>query len=52
MWNNENLKRDVLYISIMALSIFIRGCDKSSVTAEAKEDQIKKSFAKTLDVSY
>ncbi|WP_447083118.1 tandem-type lipoprotein, partial [Staphylococcus aureus] len=47
----RNLKRDVLYISIMALSIFIIGCDKSSVTAEkAKEDQIKKSFAKTLDM--
>ncbi|HDE3344406.1 tandem-type lipoprotein [Staphylococcus aureus] len=51
----RNLKRDVLYISIMALSIFIIGCDKSSVTAEkakedSKEDQIKKSFAKTLDM--
>ena len=39
----------------MALSIFIIGCDKSSVTAEkakedSKEDQIKKSFAKTLDM--
>ncbi len=51
----RNLKRDVLYISIMDLSIFIIGCDKSSVTAEkakedSKEDQIKKSFAKTLDM--
>ncbi|WP_289622960.1 tandem-type lipoprotein [Staphylococcus aureus] len=51
----RNLKRDVLYISIMALSIFIIGCDKSSVTAEkakedSKEEQIKKSFAKTLDM--
>ncbi|WP_025174801.1 tandem-type lipoprotein [Staphylococcus aureus] len=55
----RNLKRDVLYISIMALSIFIIGCDKSSVTAEkakedskedSKEDQIKKGFAKTLDM--
>ncbi|UVJ08363.1 tandem-type lipoprotein [Staphylococcus aureus] len=51
----RNLKRDVLYISIMALSIFIIGCDKSSVIAEkakedSKEEQIKKSFAKTLDM--
>ncbi|HDD0320050.1 TPA: tandem-type lipoprotein [Staphylococcus aureus] len=51
----RNLKRDVLYISIMALSIFIIGCDKSSVTAEkakedSKETQIKKRFAKTLDM--
>ncbi|MBE2142705.1 Csa1 family protein, partial [Staphylococcus argenteus] len=51
----RNLKRDVLYISIMALSIFIIGCDKYSVTAEkanedSKEEQIKKSFEKTLDM--
>ncbi|WP_318842423.1 tandem-type lipoprotein, partial [Staphylococcus argenteus] len=51
----RNLKRDVLYISIMTLSIFIIGCDKYSVTAEkakedSKEEQIKKSFAKTLDM--
>ncbi|HCZ1197238.1 TPA: tandem-type lipoprotein, partial [Staphylococcus aureus] len=49
------LKRVVLYISIMALSIFIIGCDSSSDTSEkakedSKETQIKKSFAKTLDM--
>nr|WFO01516.1 Csa1 family protein [Staphylococcus aureus] len=37
------------------MSVFIIGCDKSSVTAEkakedSKEEQIKKSFAKTLDM--
>ncbi|MGF1967243.1 Csa1 family protein, partial [Staphylococcus aureus] len=46
------LKRLVLYIVIMVMSVFIIGCDKSSDTAEkskedSKETQIKKSFAKT-----
>ncbi len=50
-----NLKRVVLYISIMALSIFIIGCNSSSENAkkskeDSKEEQIKKSFAKTLDM--
>ncbi|HDP6023764.1 TPA: tandem-type lipoprotein [Staphylococcus aureus] len=49
------LKRLVLYIVIMVMSVFIIGCDKSSDTAEnpkegSKEAQIKKSFAKTLDM--
>ncbi|HCX0060239.1 TPA: tandem-type lipoprotein Lpl4, partial [Staphylococcus aureus] len=49
------LKRLVLYIVIMVMSVFIIGCDKSSDTAEkskedSKETQIKKSFAKTLDM--
>ncbi|HGO1808638.1 TPA: tandem-type lipoprotein [Staphylococcus aureus] len=45
------LKRVVLYISIMVLSIFIIGCNSSSENAKkSKEDQIKKSFAKTLDM--
>ncbi|EOB8266882.1 tandem-type lipoprotein Lpl4 [Staphylococcus aureus] len=49
------LKRLVLYIAIMVMSVFIIGCDKSSDTAEkskedSKETQIKKSFAKTLDM--
>ncbi|HDZ0174437.1 TPA: tandem-type lipoprotein [Staphylococcus aureus] len=48
-------KRVVLYISIMVLSIFIIGCNSSSENAkkskeDSKEDQIKKSFAKTLDM--
>ncbi|MFK3436762.1 hypothetical protein LOQ61_12995 [Staphylococcus aureus] len=42
------LKRVVLYISIMALSIFIIGCDSSSDTSEkakedSKETQIKRN---------
>lgn len=49
------LKRLVLYIVIMVMSVFIIGCDKSSDTAEnpkegSKEAQIKKSFSKTLDM--
>ncbi|HGN7388234.1 TPA: tandem-type lipoprotein [Staphylococcus aureus] len=49
------LKRVVLYIIVMVLSVFIIGCDKSSDTSEkpkedSKEAQIKKSFAKTLDM--
>ncbi|HDJ3241468.1 TPA: tandem-type lipoprotein [Staphylococcus aureus] len=49
------LKRLVLYIVIMVMSVFIIGCDKSSDTAEkskedSKETQIKKSFAKTLEM--
>ncbi|MEN8971310.1 tandem-type lipoprotein [Staphylococcus aureus] len=49
------LKRLVLYIVIMVMSVFIIGCDKSSDTAEkskedSKETQIKKSFSKTLDM--
>ncbi|HDD0308473.1 TPA: tandem-type lipoprotein [Staphylococcus aureus] len=49
------LKRVVLYIIVMVLSVFIIGCDKSSDTLEkpkqdSKEAQIKKSFAKTLDM--
>ncbi|HDG6048435.1 tandem-type lipoprotein [Staphylococcus aureus] len=49
------LKRVVLYIIVMILSVFIIGCNKSSDTSEkpkedSKEAQIKKSFAKTLDM--
>lgn len=49
----RNLKRDVLYISIMTLSIFIIGCDKYSVTAEkanedSKEEQIKKKLCENV----
>ncbi|HCX2078918.1 TPA: tandem-type lipoprotein [Staphylococcus aureus] len=44
-------KRVVLYIIVMVVSVFIIGCDNSSDTAEkSKEEQIKKSFAKTLDM--
>ncbi|HDH4675131.1 TPA: tandem-type lipoprotein, partial [Staphylococcus aureus] len=49
------LKRVVLYIIVMVVSVFIIGCNKSSDTSEkskedSKEAQIKKSFAKTLDM--
>ncbi|CCE58239.1 TPA: tandem-type lipoprotein [Staphylococcus argenteus] len=49
------LKKLALFISVIILSIFIIGCDSSSDTAEkakenSKEEQIKKSFAKTLDM--
>ncbi|HGN7350318.1 TPA: tandem-type lipoprotein [Staphylococcus aureus] len=49
----RDLKSVVLYISITVLSIFIIGSNSSSDTAkkpkeDSKEDQIKKSFAKTL----
>ncbi|HHC5313200.1 TPA: tandem-type lipoprotein, partial [Staphylococcus aureus] len=49
------LKKLALFISVIILSIFIIGCDSLSDTAEkakenSKEEQIKKSFAKTLDM--
>ncbi|TXN96352.1 tandem-type lipoprotein, partial [Staphylococcus aureus] len=52
MWS---IKRIGMYTNVIILSVFIIGCDKSSVTAEkakedSKEEQIKKSFAKTLDM--
>ncbi|HHO1573683.1 TPA: tandem-type lipoprotein, partial [Staphylococcus aureus] len=51
----EYLKRLALFISVIILTIFIMGCDSQSDTAEnpkegSKEAQIKKSFAKTLDM--
>ncbi|WP_460909791.1 Csa1 family protein, partial [Staphylococcus aureus] len=49
------LKKLALFISVIILGIFIIGCDSSSDTAEkakddSKEEPIKKSFAKTLDM--
>ncbi len=45
------LKRIALYISVMILIFAIAGCGKSDETKEgSKEEQIKKSFAKTLDM--
>ncbi|MDM6397569.1 tandem-type lipoprotein [Staphylococcus aureus] len=44
-------KRFALYISVMILIFAIAGCGKSDETKEgSKEEQIKKSFAKTLDM--
>ncbi len=50
-----HLKKLALFISAIILSIFIISCNSSSDTAEkakedSKEEQIKKSFAKTLDM--
>ncbi len=52
MWS---IKRIGMYTNVIILSVFIIGCDKSSNNAEnrredSKEEQIKKSFAKTLDM--
>ncbi|HAR2851685.1 tandem-type lipoprotein [Staphylococcus argenteus] len=45
------LKRVVLYVSILILIVVIAGCGKGDDTKEgSKEEQIKKSFAKTLDM--
>ncbi len=44
-------KRFALYISILILIVMVAGCGKSDETKEdSKEEQIKKSFAKTLDM--
>ncbi|CDR29275.1 staphylococcal tandem lipoprotein [Staphylococcus schweitzeri] len=46
-----NLKSFALYISILILIVIVAGCGKSDKTTEdSKEPQIKKSFAKTLDM--
>ncbi len=45
------LKRFALYISILVLIVMVAGCGKGNETKEdSKEEQIKKSFAKTLDM--
>ncbi|HCY4871826.1 TPA: tandem-type lipoprotein, partial [Staphylococcus aureus] len=45
------LKRFALYISILILIVVIAGCGKGNETKEdSKEQQIKKSFSKTLDM--
>ncbi len=45
------LKRLSWYISVMILIVIVAGCGKSDETKEgSKEEQIKKSFAKTLDM--
>ncbi|MBH4890259.1 Csa1 family protein, partial [Staphylococcus aureus] len=48
MWS---IKRIGMCTNVVILSVFIMGCDSSSDTSEKpKEEQIKKSFAKTLDM--
>ncbi len=45
------LKRFALYISILVLIVMVAGCGKSDeIKEDSKETQIKKSFAKTLDM--
>ncbi|HCZ0577686.1 TPA: tandem-type lipoprotein [Staphylococcus aureus] len=45
------LKRIGLCISLLILSIFVTSCDSDNkITGDSKEAQIKKSFAKTLDM--
>ncbi|HDJ2892666.1 TPA: tandem-type lipoprotein [Staphylococcus aureus] len=45
------LKRIGLCISLLILSIFVTSCDSDNkITGDSKEEQIKKSFAKTLDM--
>ena len=45
------LKRIGLYISTFILIVVIAGCGKGNeIKEDSKEDQIKKSFAKTLDM--
>ncbi len=45
------LKRIGMYVSILILIVVIAGCGKGNETKEdSKEEQIKKSFAKTLDM--
>ena len=46
-----NIKSFALYISILLLIVVVAGCGKSDKTKEdSKEGQIKKSFAKILDM--
>ena len=45
------LKRLSWYISILILIVVIAGCGKGNeIKEDSKETQIKKSFAKTLDM--
>ena len=49
--NNEVYKRIGLCISLLILIIFVTSCDgDNKITGDSKETQIKKSFAKTLEM--
>ncbi|MDN5187360.1 tandem-type lipoprotein [Staphylococcus aureus] len=39
-----------LYIFILILIVLMAGCESNKITGDSKETQIKKSFAKTLDM--
>ncbi|OHW25905.1 hypothetical protein BKL60_13895, partial [Staphylococcus aureus] len=44
------LKSIRLCISLLILIIFVTSCGGNKITGDSKEEQIKKSFAKTLDM--
>ncbi|HDJ1568928.1 TPA: tandem-type lipoprotein, partial [Staphylococcus aureus] len=48
------IKKNALYMCVLLLIIFIGGCgnmkDEQTNKTDSKEEQIKKSFAKTLDM--
>ena len=47
----KSIKRIGLCISLLILIIFVTSCDgDNKITGDSKEEQIKKSFAKTLDM--
>ena len=47
----KSIKRIGLCISLLILSIFVTSCDgDNKITGDSKETQIKKSFAKTLEM--
>ncbi|SUK31891.1 Membrane lipoprotein [Staphylococcus aureus] len=50
----EYIKKIAMYMSVLLLIIFIGGCgnmkDEQINKTDSKEEQIKKSFAKTLDM--
>ena len=48
--NNEIYKRIGLCISLLILIIFVTSCGGNKIMGDSKEEQIKKSFAKTLDM--
>ncbi len=47
----KSIKRIGLCISLLILIIFVTSCDgDNKITGDSKEEQIKKSFAKTLEM--
>ncbi|HCY1471997.1 TPA: tandem-type lipoprotein, partial [Staphylococcus aureus] len=46
----KSIKRIGLCISLLILIIFVTSCGSNKITGDSKEEQIKKSFAKTLDM--
>ncbi len=46
----KSIKRIGLCISLLILIIFVTSCGGNKIMGDSKEEQIKKSFAKTLDM--